>query len=170
MKPLEPKSARTRFKDQFISPIIEVQSVRIVFDCSSQVLSVHDMSLKKPQVAVMPHKNMRINIGLLSSLPFIFFSFLIVCSYSCETCSETFQCCTTYERCVSCCLGQKYNINILKKGRAVTEGQVFQFVEVADIFDYCSLRCRTSSSSVVHQNTFRSDLKHCYGQTEPPLL
>jgi hypothetical protein len=42
--------------------------------------------------------------------------------------------------------------------------------DIKDKFDLCSLKCKTSSRSVVHQNSFRSPLKNCYGPKEPPLL
>lgn len=35
-------------------------------------------------------------------------------------------------------------------------------------FDYCAFRCRTYSGSVVHENSFRGPLKHCFGKFRPP--
>lgn len=35
-------------------------------------------------------------------------------------------------------------------------------------FNYCAFRCRTYSGSVVHENSFRSPLKHCFGRFRPP--
>ena len=46
---------------------------------------------------------------------------------------------------------------------------IFKRIEVKDVFDMCLIRCRTSSRSVVHQNTFRSKIKHCFGKKAPPL-
>ncbi|CAM9325033.1 unnamed protein product [Laminaria digitata] len=35
-------------------------------------------------------------------------------------------------------------------------------------FDHCAFRCRTYSGSVVHENSFRGPLKHCFGRFRPP--
>lgn len=36
-----------------------------------------------------------------------------------------------------------------------------------DDFEFCTAQCRTSSRTVIHQNTFKSPLKHCYGPSGP---
>lgn len=38
-----------------------------------------------------------------------------------------------------------------------------------DDFEFCTAQCRTSSRTVIHQNTFKSPLKHCYGPSGPSL-
>lgn len=38
-----------------------------------------------------------------------------------------------------------------------------------DNFEFCTAQCRTSSRTVIHQNAFKSPLKHCYGPTGPSL-
>ncbi|CAB1120336.1 unnamed protein product [Ectocarpus sp. CCAP 1310/34] len=35
-------------------------------------------------------------------------------------------------------------------------------------FAHCAFRCRTYSGSVVHENSYRSPLKHCFGRFRPP--
>lgn len=37
-------------------------------------------------------------------------------------------------------------------------------------FDLCAVRCRTSSGSTVHENTYRSRWMHCFGALNPPLV
>lgn len=36
-------------------------------------------------------------------------------------------------------------------------------------WDLCRFRCLTNSGSVLHQNSYRSQLKHCYGPTRAIL-
>lgn len=109
------------------------------------------------------------------------------------TCSIEHQCCAQYEFCVSSCLDFSWQRlqNTAANSRADTAaGAVLQLIErlvgehqaeddnvakeytagTTDLFDWCLLRCRTSGRSVVHQNSFRSSLKHCYGLKDPPLL
>jgi len=73
------------------------------------------------------------------------------------------------ELCVSCCLGKYPDFAAVLANDAMTL-DIFKVVVVQDLFDFCLIRCRTSSQSVVHQNSFRSKLKHCFGAKEPPLI
>lgn len=110
------------------------------------------------------------------------------------TCSTEHQCCAQYEFCVSSCLDftwQRLHSTTVNARSSVdtAAGAVLQLIErlvgdhqaeddnvakeysgTTDLFDWCLLRCRTSGRSVVHQNSFRSSLKHCYGLKDPPLL
>lgn len=110
------------------------------------------------------------------------------------TCSEEHQCCSQYEFCVSGCLDftwQRLHSTIVdaQAGKNEDTAVILQLVDrlvgdhqagdanvvkeysrKTDLFDWCLLRCRTSGRSVVHQNSFRSALKHCYGLKDPPLL
>lgn len=110
------------------------------------------------------------------------------------TCSVEHECCSQYEFCVSSCLDftwqRLHSTTVNARSAADTAaGAVLQLIErlvgdhqaeddnvakeysgTTDLFDWCLLRCRTSGRSVVHQNSFRSSLKHCYGLKDPPLL
>lgn len=110
------------------------------------------------------------------------------------TCSVEHECCAQYEFCVSSCLDftwqRLHSTTVNARSAADTAaGAVLQLIErlvgdhqaeddnvakeysgTTDLFDWCLLRCRTSGRSVVHQNSFRSSLKHCYGLKDPPLL
>ena len=42
------------------------------------------------------------------------------------------------------------------------------FASVTDHFELCLAKCRTSSQSVQHENSYRDPrAKHCYGETPP---
>ncbi|KAG8456158.1 hypothetical protein GDO86_002090 [Hymenochirus boettgeri] len=74
--------------------------------------------------------------------------------FSCESCLPN-GCCSRYEFCVSCCLQPNKNL----------------FLAVEDHFELCLAKCRTSSQSVQHENTYRNPIaKHCYGENPPELL
>ena len=43
------------------------------------------------------------------------------------------------------------------------------FVSVSDQFELCLAKCRTSSASVQHENTYRDrERKFCYGAAQSP--
>lgn len=89
--------------------------------------------------------------------------------YSCETCKEN-ACCSIYEYCISCCLHpDKKNLLQAVLGKAPETFKVL-FASVTDHFELCLAKCRTSSQSVQHENSYRDPrAKHCYGETpEPP--
>ncbi|EMP24401.1 UPF0454 protein C12orf49 like protein [Chelonia mydas] len=45
------------------------------------------------------------------------------------------------------------------------------FTAVEDHFELCLAKCRTSSQSVQHENTYRDPIaKYCYGEYPPELL
>ncbi|XP_011171817.1 SREBP regulating gene protein isoform X2 [Solenopsis invicta] len=84
--------------------------------------------------------------------------------YSCKTCNPQ-GCCTIYEYCVSCCLHPDKQI----RGRKdVVSAKVQKDlgrtpIRNSDRFQICLAVCRTSSSSVRHENTYKDPLaKHCY--------
>jgi len=83
--------------------------------------------------------------------------------FQCEDCLQEFGCCLNYENCVSCCIG-KFPDGVPK---SLADGFGLTLI---DQFDYCSVTCRTSSISVVHQNEYRSLWKHCYGEKPSPIL
>jgi hypothetical protein len=91
--------------------------------------------------------------------------------YSCETCEEKSFCCSAYEYCVSCCLNPIDNQFLEKRKdssfrKTLPKGQVWLWA-LEDDFEFCTAQCRTSSRTVIHQNTFKSPLKHCYGPSGP---
>ncbi|XP_011647745.1 UPF0454 protein C12orf49 homolog [Pogonomyrmex barbatus] len=85
--------------------------------------------------------------------------------YSCKTCNPQ-GCCTIYEYCVSCCLHPDKQIKSRKDillGSAKVQKDVGIALIRTDRFQICLATCRTSSSSVRHENTYKDPLaKHCY--------
>jgi hypothetical protein len=85
-------------------------------------------------------------------------------------CAAQYSCCTSFETCVSCCLRVNFDLSTPQQLDVLKSSGSSKYAKPASIFDFCLMRCRTSSSSVVHQNTFRSQWKYCYGSKESPLL
>ncbi|KYO31753.1 hypothetical protein Y1Q_0022830 [Alligator mississippiensis] len=84
--------------------------------------------------------------------------------YSCYSCLPN-GCCSVYEYCVSCCL-QPNKQHLLERflNRAAIAFQNL-FMAVEDHFELCLAKCRTSSQSVQHENTYRDPIaKYCYGE------
>lgn len=92
--------------------------------------------------------------------------------YSCKSCNPQ-GCCEIYEYCVSCCLDpnkiqkkknpileqiRKENIK-LRRGEDILKLRLRSL----DRFQLCLAVCRTSSTSVKHENTYKNpNFKHCY--------
>ncbi|XP_077996215.1 SREBP regulating gene protein-like [Glandiceps talaboti] len=89
--------------------------------------------------------------------------------HCCDTCQDN-GCCNIYEHCVSCCLQpQKQQLLQGVLGRASKAFQIL-FSSVTDHFELCLAKCRTSSESVQHENTYRDpEAKYCYGDSPPEL-
>ncbi|XP_064248493.1 SREBP regulating gene protein isoform X2 [Passer domesticus] len=90
--------------------------------------------------------------------------------HSCDSCLPN-GCCSVYEFCVSCCL-QPSKQHLLERflNRAAIAFQNL-FMAVEDHFELCLAKCRTSSQSVQHENTYRDPIaKYCYGEYPPELL
>ncbi|ELU04086.1 hypothetical protein CAPTEDRAFT_93600 [Capitella teleta] len=89
--------------------------------------------------------------------------------YVCDSCTKN-GCCEVYEHCVSCCLlpeKQPLLRNILSRA---SDSFRHLFASVADHFELCLAKCRTSSQSVQHENSYRDPkLKYCYGEALPDL-
>ncbi|KAK9503686.1 hypothetical protein O3M35_010194 [Rhynocoris fuscipes] len=86
--------------------------------------------------------------------------------YSCDTCKEN-GCCSIYEYCVSCCL--QPNKKELLQGVLQRAPDTFHvvFASVTDHYELCLAKCRTSSLSVQHENSYRDpSAKHCYSDTQ----
>ncbi|GAB1599063.1 UPF0454 protein C12orf49 homolog [Argonauta hians] len=89
--------------------------------------------------------------------------------YNCNSCHEN-HCCVIYEYCVSCCLHPDKQ-QILKKilrQPLNTYNQLFSSLK--DHYELCLMKCRTSSQSVQHENSYRNpQAKHCYGENPPDI-
>jgi len=85
-------------------------------------------------------------------------------------CDQSASCCSIYEHCVSCCV-QPNNKDTLTKfvlSTIVSLERLFGSIE--NQFQLCLTKCRTSSLSVQHENTYRDPkFKYCYG-SDPPRL
>ncbi|XP_064619951.1 SREBP regulating gene protein-like [Lineus longissimus] len=89
--------------------------------------------------------------------------------YTCDSCLQN-NCCSLYEHCVSCCL-QPEKQPLLRKilGKAADTFSHL-FASVTDHFELCLAKCRTSSQSVQHENSYRDPVaKFCYGENPPAL-
>lgn len=101
--------------------------------------------------------------------------------YTCESCSTQSNCCEHFEMCTSCCLNPEQKPLLRKvlaqqrpSSGAGTPGarppttfsiarQVL-FNLVTDQFEFCLARCRTSSQSLLHENSYQSlGRKYCFG-------
>ncbi|XP_023589545.1 SREBP regulating gene protein isoform X2 [Trichechus manatus latirostris] len=90
--------------------------------------------------------------------------------YCCDGCLSN-GCCSAYEYCVSCCL--QPNKQLLLERFLNRAAVAFQnlFMAVEDHFELCLAKCRTSSQSVQHENTYRDPIaKYCYGESPPELF
>ncbi|XP_055987024.1 SREBP regulating gene protein [Sorex fumeus] len=90
--------------------------------------------------------------------------------HSCDGCSPS-GCCGAYELCVSCCLQPSKQLLLQRfLSRAAVAFQNL-FMAVEDHFELCLAKCRTSSQSVQHENTYRDPVaKYCYGESPPELF
>lgn len=102
---------------------------------------------------------------------------------SCELCSSEYECCEVYEHCVSCCiqnllskssLKKKDLINLLNEwssNQNIKKDILEDYKSNINIpYDWCIIKCRTSSNSIIHQNRYRSKFKYCYGKKGSPLI
>lgn len=90
--------------------------------------------------------------------------------HCCDGCLSN-GCCSAYEHCVSCCLQPSKQL-LLERflNRAAVAFQNL-FMAVEDHFELCLAKCRTSSQSVQHENTYRDPVaKYCYGESPPELF
>jgi len=84
-------------------------------------------------------------------------------------CNETARCCTIYEFCVACCMSP-FSKNVVDQFKKETRDLIYtSLLSDTDSFEFCKAKCRTSSHSVIGENKYRSNWKHCYGGTPPPL-
>jgi len=86
--------------------------------------------------------------------------------YNCDTCKEN-GCCAIYENCISCCLDPQKKTLLQELLEKVERSSVL-FSSVNDLFELCLSKCRTSSVSVQHENSYiDSKYKHCYSDVNP---
>jgi len=87
--------------------------------------------------------------------------------YECTDCQNN-NCCSIYEHCVSCCLNPDNKSlleHILNLGSSVPN---VISKSVSDQFELCLVKCRTSSKSVWHENSYKDKrFKHCFGLSGP---
>lgn len=90
--------------------------------------------------------------------------------FSCETCNQL-NCCEIIEYCIACCLQPNQSAllqKVLIQQSAVlsnmNRGIQALFASVTDHFEFCVAKCRTSSQSVQHENSYKNDkFKFCFG-------
>lgn len=88
--------------------------------------------------------------------------------YKCIDCLSN-NCCSIYEHCVSCCLNPK-NRKLLEQLLSLDSLTVRNVISksVSDQFELCLVKCRTSSKSVWHENSYKDKtFKHCFGLNGP---
>lgn len=109
--------------------------------------------------------------------------------HTCNNCVSTYGCCMDYDVCVACCLHPSHqteisstNLETPLKHFVLSElwGRVTQVSksheEQGSIsinkhrFNYCQYKCRSSSGSVQHENSYRSSYKYCFLQYKSPKL
>lgn len=89
--------------------------------------------------------------------------------YQCKSCHNN-HCCSVYEHCISCCL-HPGKVALLQNvlGKSAHRFNLL-FASVSDHFELCLAKCRTSSQSVQHENSYRNPrIKYCYGDSAPAL-
>jgi len=89
--------------------------------------------------------------------------------FICTGCETRLECCTEYEYCISCCLRREQKPVLQQFLKQAADNNNVLFVSVSDHFELCLAKCRTSSASVQHENTYRNkERKYCYGKEAPP--
>ncbi|TYZ65963.1 hypothetical protein PybrP1_010959, partial [[Pythium] brassicae (nom. inval.)] len=89
--------------------------------------------------------------------------------FACDECDASPpHCCAVFEHCVSCCM-HPLNENLRREflTHADPTHPVYGDASSLTVFRYCKFRCRTSSASVQHQNSYRSHRAFCYGIHRP---
>ncbi|XP_053609573.1 SREBP regulating gene protein isoform X1 [Plodia interpunctella] len=87
--------------------------------------------------------------------------------YSCQTCKEN-NCCVIYEYCVACCLdpSKRDMLEMVLSKLSAEENVLFR--SLTDDYELCLTKCRTSSHSVLHENSYKDPAnKHCFGDERP---
>lgn len=85
--------------------------------------------------------------------------------YSCASCREDY-CCKSYPLCVSCCSNPQNDDFMGKVVLSADKSRKQVFTLADDLFDKCMIACRTTATSVSHENKYRDhDHAYCYGTT-----
>nr|ACO11536.1 UPF0454 protein C12orf49 homolog precursor [Caligus rogercresseyi] len=83
--------------------------------------------------------------------------------YACSHCNLDMGCCSAYEACVSCCMSpdkRAFLMSVLNEARSLSN---ILILSVSDQYELCLAKCRTSSRSVHHENTYKNpEYKFCY--------
>lgn len=91
--------------------------------------------------------------------------------FLCSDCDTVASCCGQYEACLSCCLRPQQKTELQQILNTAADNNDVLFVSVSDHFELCLAKCRTSSSSVHHENSYRNPKKKfCYGKNPPPTV
>lgn len=89
--------------------------------------------------------------------------------YSCLSCQNN-RCCKVYENCISCCLHphKRKLLELVLQHAQTVHNPLLSSVQ--DNFELCLHKCRTSSTSIRQDNTYRNLLyKYCFGMESPHI-
>ncbi|XP_031564975.1 UPF0454 protein C12orf49-like [Actinia tenebrosa] len=87
--------------------------------------------------------------------------------FYCGNCQMN-NCCSVYEHCVSCCLDPKKKLLLQEVISIWRASPNVIYKSVKDQFEFCLTKCRTSSKSVWHENSYKDRrYKYCFGLTPP---
>lgn len=85
--------------------------------------------------------------------------------FVCDSCDSE-RCCNIYEHCVSCCLRDEQNarqkFTTILDQSSENQKLYHLYSKVSTIFEFCQLKCRTNSQSVLHENRYRSENIYCF--------
>jgi len=87
--------------------------------------------------------------------------------FSCDTCHSKHQCCEVYEHCVSCCLKPENRSQLERLYSKYLSEKKLLYTRIHTVFQFCATRCRTNSNSVINENKYLTNAKHCYGVKDP---
>ena len=107
--------------------------------------------------------------------------------YACSECNADTGCCKLYEHCISCCMDPtkvRCHSNVFKSVsyvwftlqkpvlmKVLNEAKSLKnilLLSVSDHFELCLAKCRTSSSSLQHENSYINPVnKHCFTKERP---
>lgn len=83
-------------------------------------------------------------------------------------------CCSLYETCVSCCLDpdKKQIIKVILNQLIQSENSIrLIYMSLRDQFEFCLTKCRTSSESVQHENSYKHPkYKYCYATEHSSVI
>lgn len=89
--------------------------------------------------------------------------------FNCNECNLKSGCCLVYEHCISCCLlpDKQHLLKTILRKALETYNPIYS--SVTDHFELCLTKCRTSSLSVQHENSYKDpNYKHCYKEQSAP--